>query len=57
MSPGIVLLLRLAISLVAALLLNHFYFGGLNWLRIIVLAGLMLVAAYGAEALRRRGNK
>jgi hypothetical protein len=47
----------MALSLVAAFFLNHFYFGGLNWLRIIVLAAIMLAAAYGAEALRRRRSK
>ncbi len=57
MTPVSVFLLRLALSLGAGLFLSVTFFGGFNWIMIIVLAGFMLGVAYVSEAFRRRGGK
>ena len=57
MSAGHVFLIRAAGSLGAAFILGYFYFGGLDWVKTILLAGFLLGAAYVFETFRRWTRK
>ena len=53
-TPNVKLILRAILSFLAAVLLSRMYFGGMDWGRITILAGFMLLVSYVFEAMRGR---
>lgn len=54
MSPSTVFIIRLLLAVGSAVFLNVMFFGRLNWINVVLLAGFMLGVAYAVEALRTR---